>query len=108
MIKGIHHVSLKCSKGRQYNEVLNFYSEVLGMSYRTWGDEAAFLVFTIKQKARSDIKTERTCCLYGNMQNSFLSAGVLCYLAYSIFKFFCLVCTFPGEVCVRSAEVAVG
>ena len=40
MIKGIHHVSLKCSKGRQYKEVLHFYSEVLGMSYRTWGDEA--------------------------------------------------------------------
>ena len=38
MITGIHHVSLKCSKGRQYNEVLNFYSDVLGLSYRTWGD----------------------------------------------------------------------
>lgn len=39
MIKGIHHVSMKCTKGKQYNEVLNFYSEILGLNYQTWGDK---------------------------------------------------------------------
>ena len=42
MIKGIHHISMKCSKGEQYNEVVKFYTEVLGMSIaRTWGDAEA-------------------------------------------------------------------
>lgn len=40
MIKGLHHVSLKCSKGKQYNEVVNFYNGILGMKIvKTWGDE---------------------------------------------------------------------
>ncbi len=33
---------MKCSKGEQYNEVVKFYTEVLGMSIaRTWGDAEA-------------------------------------------------------------------
>lgn len=42
MIKGLHHVSLKCTKGEQYNKVVKFYNEVLGLSIvKTWGDENA-------------------------------------------------------------------
>jgi len=39
MIKGIHHVSLKCFKSEKYNEVVKFYTEVLGLKVaRVWGD----------------------------------------------------------------------
>ena len=31
MIKGIHHVSLKCRKNEKYHEVYKFYTEVLGL-----------------------------------------------------------------------------
>lgn len=38
IIKGIHHVSMKCCKGEQYNKVLDFYQNVLGLKVlRTWG-----------------------------------------------------------------------
>ena len=42
MIKGIHHVSMKCSKGAQYEEVVRFYHDVLGLKIaRIWGDRNA-------------------------------------------------------------------
>ena len=42
MITGIHHISMKCSKGTQYEEVVKFYHEVLGLKIaRIWGDEKA-------------------------------------------------------------------
>lgn len=42
MITGIHHISMKCSKGKQYEEVVKFYHEVLGLKIaRVWGDEKA-------------------------------------------------------------------
>lgn len=40
MITGIHHISMKCSKGTQYEEVVKFYHGVLGLKIaRIWGDE---------------------------------------------------------------------
>ena len=40
MIKGIHHVSMKCSKGAQYEEVVRFHHHILGLRIaRIWGDK---------------------------------------------------------------------
>lgn len=40
MIKGLHHISMKCSKGEQFNEVMNFYTGILGLKIaKTWGGE---------------------------------------------------------------------
>lgn len=42
MITGIHHISMKCSRGTQYEEIVKFYHEVLGLKIaRVWGDEKA-------------------------------------------------------------------
>lgn len=39
LIKGIHHVSMKCRKGEQYQKVISFYRYVLGLRVlRTWGE----------------------------------------------------------------------
>lgn len=39
MIKGLHHVSMKCRKGEEYQRVLHFYTEVLGLPIiRSWGE----------------------------------------------------------------------
>lgn len=39
MIKGLHHVSLKCFKNKKCSEVIRFYSEVLGLKIvRIWGE----------------------------------------------------------------------
>ena len=39
LIKGIHHVSMKCRKGEQYQKVISFYRDVLGLRVlRTWGE----------------------------------------------------------------------
>lgn len=41
LIKGLHHVSMKCRKGDEFQRVLHFYTEVLGLPVlRTWGGEA--------------------------------------------------------------------
>lgn len=38
MIKGIHHVALKCAGPDQFREVMIFYTEVIGLTVtRTWG-----------------------------------------------------------------------
>lgn len=38
LITGLHHVSMKCHKGNEYNKVVSFYTEVLGLKIvRTWG-----------------------------------------------------------------------
>lgn len=42
MITGIHHISMKCSKGKQYEEIVKFYHEILRLKIaRIWGDEKA-------------------------------------------------------------------
>ncbi len=42
MINGLHHISMKCSKGEQYAQVVRFYHEILGLKIaRVWGDENA-------------------------------------------------------------------
>lgn len=39
LVKGIHHISMKCRKGEQYKRVISFYTEVLGLKIiRTWGE----------------------------------------------------------------------
>ena len=41
MVTGIHHVSLKCSKGEQLKKVISFYTETLGMTIaRQWGPDS--------------------------------------------------------------------
>ncbi len=40
MIKGLHHISLKCSKGEQYRKVVHFYSDILKLKIKgTWGED---------------------------------------------------------------------
>lgn len=40
MIKGIHHISFKCSKGEQFKKVIAFYTKTLGMMIvRQWGPD---------------------------------------------------------------------
>ncbi|MCQ2512990.1 MAG: VOC family protein, partial [Lachnospiraceae bacterium] len=37
VISGIHHVSMKCKSGEEYDNVVSFYTEVLGLKVaRTW------------------------------------------------------------------------
>lgn len=39
LIKGIHHVSLKCCNLQEYEKVLRFYCDVLGMeTSRSWSE----------------------------------------------------------------------
>lgn len=39
LVNGLHHVSMKCHKGEEYNKVVAFYTEVLGLkTVRTWGE----------------------------------------------------------------------
>ena len=39
MIKGIHHIALKCRGLEEFEKTVKFYSEILGMSViRTWGE----------------------------------------------------------------------
>lgn len=43
MIKGIHHVSMKCSSEEQYQKVLEFYGHVLQLqALRTWNTGIMF------------------------------------------------------------------
>lgn len=42
MINGLHHISMKCSKGEQYTQAVRFYHEILELKIaRVWGDEKA-------------------------------------------------------------------
>ena len=42
-VKGIHHVCLKCSNEKEYEEVIHFYRDVLGLSVaRTWAEGIMF------------------------------------------------------------------
>ena len=58
LINGIHHVSLKCDKGQEYDRVVRFYSDVLGLeTARVWNGGIMFdtgngliEVFTNKEK----------------------------------------------------------
>lgn len=58
LINGIHHVSLKCDKGQEYDRVVHFYSDVLGLeTARVWNGGIMFdtgngliEVFTNKEK----------------------------------------------------------
>lgn len=37
MIKGIHHVSMKCSNQEEYEKTIHFYKDILGLSVaRSW------------------------------------------------------------------------
>ena len=39
LINGIHHVALKCTDGKQFEETLKFYGDILEMNIvRTWGE----------------------------------------------------------------------
>ncbi|HAE52379.1 MAG TPA: lactoylglutathione lyase, partial [Ruminococcus sp.] len=39
MIKGIHHISMKCGTDEELENVRNFYVNILGMSIcREWND----------------------------------------------------------------------
>lgn len=43
LVNGIHHVSLKCRKGQEYDKVEDFYSNVLGLeTARVWEDGIMF------------------------------------------------------------------
>jgi glyoxylase I family protein len=43
LVKGIHHVSLKCSSAQEYDEEKKFYSEVLQIPVaREWGSGIMF------------------------------------------------------------------
>lgn len=45
MIKGIHHISMKCNTQEEFFQVMVFYCEVLGLSiYREW--EAGIMIDT--------------------------------------------------------------
>ena len=38
LVKGFHHVSMKCRKGEEYQRVIRFYTETLGLPVsRNWG-----------------------------------------------------------------------
>lgn len=38
MVKGIHHVSMKCQNEQEYNEEVSFYTQILGLTVdRVWG-----------------------------------------------------------------------
>ena len=42
-VKGIHHVCLKCSSEKEYEEVIRFYGDVLGLPVaRTWAEGIMF------------------------------------------------------------------
>lgn len=39
MIKGIHHIALKCCGEKEFEKTLQFYGEILGLpTVRTWGE----------------------------------------------------------------------
>ncbi len=39
MIKGIHHISMKCGTKEDFDKAQNFYIDILGLSiYREWSD----------------------------------------------------------------------
>ncbi len=43
MVRGIHHVSMKCKSGEEYEKVVSFYTEVLGlMIARKWATGIMF------------------------------------------------------------------
>ena len=43
LVKGIHHVCLKGSNEKEYEEVIHFYRDVLGLSVaRTWAEGIMF------------------------------------------------------------------
>lgn len=48
LIKGIHHVSLKCVGQEEYNQTISFYKNVLGLEVlRTWGEgKSAGIMFS--------------------------------------------------------------
>lgn len=38
MVKGIHHVSMKCQNEQEYNEEVSFYTQIFGLTVdRVWG-----------------------------------------------------------------------
>ena len=43
MIKGIHHVSLKCADQKTYEEVRRFYCDILGLRVKRVWDEGMML-----------------------------------------------------------------
>jgi len=49
MIKGIHHIAIKCADTTQFDKVVAFYNEILGMPIlRKWGegDAAGIMIDT--------------------------------------------------------------
>lgn len=43
LVKGIHHVCLKCSNEKEYEEVIHFYRDILGLSVaRIWAEGIMF------------------------------------------------------------------
>ena len=43
LIKGIHHVCLKCANEEEYKEVVHFYHEILELEIaRTWSEGTMF------------------------------------------------------------------
>ncbi len=42
LIKGTHHVALKCNSDKMFEEVIGFYQNILGLELvRTWGEGAS-------------------------------------------------------------------
>jgi len=47
LIKGIHHTSMKCCNEEEYNKVVDFYQNILGLSVaRTWENGIMFAAGT--------------------------------------------------------------
>ena len=45
LIKGIHHIALKCNSAEKFKETVAFYTEVLGMEViRCWGENGGVSV----------------------------------------------------------------
>ena len=58
LIKGIHHVSMKCESAEEYQKVISFYKEVLEIPVARQWSEAQFVKVDIKDakylKLRAD------------------------------------------------------
>ena len=45
MIKGIHHISLKCINDEEYEKTVHFYKDILGLKVkRIWNDKDAIML----------------------------------------------------------------
>ena len=43
LIKGIHHVAMKCCNDKEYEETVHFYTDILGLNVaRTWDNGIMF------------------------------------------------------------------